>query len=60
MSTMRTRSPGAAGPPRADHSLSPTRTRPPCESTGCDDDHDLAEQARGAVVEQRIAAVVVA
>ena len=31
---MRTRSPTAAGLPRADHSLSPTRTRPPWESTG--------------------------
>jgi len=34
MSIILTRSPIAAGPPRADHSLSPTRTRPPWASTG--------------------------
>ena len=53
---IRTRSPGAAGPPRALHSPSPTRTRPPCSSTGSTTVTTLPTSRAGAVVEQRVAA----
>ena len=50
----------AAGPPRADHSLSPTRTRPPCESTGSTTTTTWPSSRAGAIVEQRVGAVIVA